>query len=265
MNKAGIVYFVGAGPGDPKLITVRGLECIREADVLIYDRLANPELLRHAKEDSEKIYCGKLPDHHTLRQEELNELILAYARAGKVVVRLKGGDPGVFGRVGEEAEHCRRHGIPYEIVPGITAGLAAPLYAGIPVTHRELGQSFACVTGHTARGELSAKRWQALATGIDTVIFYMGVKNLPDIVDRLIEYGRSPDSPAAIIEWGTLADQRVLAAPLNQLVTEARQADVRNPSIIIVGEVASLYPTLSWFTADDFVKKELQSTKNEVK
>lgn len=185
--KEGIVYLVGAGPGDPKLITVYGLECIQKADVIAYDRLVNPKLLDFAKKDAELVYCGKLPGKHHLIQDEINALLVERAQEGKVVTRLKGGDPFVFGRGAEEAEILKNHGIPYEVVPGITAGIAAPAYAGIPVTHRDFATSFALVTGH-GREEKGQDflNWPALATGIDTVAFYMSVGNIAYIAKSLL-------------------------------------------------------------------------------
>ncbi|WP_100407083.1 uroporphyrinogen-III C-methyltransferase [Bacillus solitudinis] len=242
-----IVYFVGAGPGDPKLITVRGLECIQEADCIVYDRLANPTLLNHAKEDVETVFCGKLPHHHTLTQDEINEVLVQKANEGKVVVRLKGGDPAVFGRVGEEAAYCRTHGIEYEMIPGITAGIAAPLYAGIPVTHRDHSTSFACITGHALATEMSDERWRGLVTSIDTIVFYMGIKNLPVIAEKLIEHGKEKETLAALIEWGTMPEQRVVTGTLATIVEVSAEQKIKNPSIIIVGDVVSLQEELTWW------------------
>ncbi|QRG68826.1 uroporphyrinogen-III C-methyltransferase [Brevibacillus choshinensis] len=250
MSRAGKVFLVGAGPGDPKLITVKGMECLQKADVVVYDRLANPALLEYAPQTAERIYCGKLPDNHTLQQERINELLAEKALEGHVVVRLKGGDPCVFGRVGEEAEHLAERGIPFEIVPGVTAGIAAPAYAGIPVTHREHGSSYAVVTGHLRedKPELATEKWRALATGIDTVAFYMGVANLSMIREQLIRHGRDPLTPVAIISWGTLPQQVTLTgtlADIEERLAENRQ--VTNPAIILVGGVVQLRDKISWF------------------
>src|SRR3982750_4064290 len=194
----GKVFLVGAGPGDIGLITVKGLEAIKQAEVILYDRLANPKLLDFASADCEFIYCGKLPDKHTLRQEGINDLLVQKALEGKIVVRLKGGDPGVFGRVGEEAEALANRKIPFEIVPGISSGMAAPLYAGIPVTHRQFGETFAVVTAHSQSKEgKPILDWKSLANGIDTIAFYMGVANLPYICENLIANGKSKDTPVA--------------------------------------------------------------------
>lgn len=250
MSRTGKVYLVGAGPGDPKLITLKGLECLQQADVVVYDRLANPALLEYAPAQAERIYCGKLPDNHTLKQEAINELLAEKAWAGNVVVRLKGGDPCVFGRVGEEAEHLARYGIPFEIVPGVTAGIAAPAYAGIPVTHREHGSSFAVVTGHLRedKPELATEKWRALATGVDTVAFYMGVANLPQICTQLIRHGRDPKTPVAIIAWGTLPQQVTLTGTLEDIVERlAANSQITNPAIILVGDVVQLREKINWF------------------
>lgn len=250
MSQTGKVYLVGAGPGDPKLITVKGLECLQQADVVVYDRLANPALLEHAPETAERIYCGKLPDNHTLKQEKINELLAEKALAGNVVVRLKGGDPCVFGRVGEEAEHLARLGVPFEIVPGVTAGIAAPAYAGIPVTHREHGSSFAVVTGHLRedKPELATEKWRALANGIDTVAFYMGVANLPLIRSQLILHGRDPQTPVAVIAWGTLPQQTTVTGTLANIEERlAENSQITNPAIILVGDVVQLRERINWF------------------
>lgn len=247
MNK-GKVYLVGAGPGDPKLLTIRGLETIREADCIVYDRLASPRLLGYARKDAERIYCGKLPDRHTLTQEEINQLLVEKALAGKIVTRLKGGDPAIFGRVGEEAEELAKHGIPFEIVPGVTAGIAAPAYAGIPVTHRDYNSSLAIVTGHERPEKTeSSINWEKLATAVETLIFYMGVGNLPFIREQLIQHGRSPQTPVALIRWGTTVDQQTVVGTLADIEEKRQQAGLTNPAIIIVGEVVKLRDKLQWF------------------
>jgi len=244
----GKVYLVGAGPGDPKLITLKGLECIQIADVIVYDRLANPVLLDHKKEGAELIYCGKLPHNHTLRQEAINQLLVEKALEGKVVTRLKGGDPCVFGRVGEEAETLAANGLEYEIVPGVTSGIAVPAYAGIPVTHREYGSTFAMVTGHLGvdKGD-SEEKWQALARGIDTISFYMGVANLPHICSQLIKYGRSPQTPVAVISWGTTEQQLTVIGTLETIQEIVTGSDITNPAIILVGEVVAIREKIKWF------------------
>lgn len=244
----GTVYLVGAGPGDPRLITVYGLECIQKADVIAYDRLVNPDLLQHAKAGAELIYCGKLPGKHHFIQEEIHSLLVEKALEGKIVTRLKGGDPCVFGRGAEEAEVLAEHGIPYEFVPGITAGIAAPAYAGIPVTHREHATSFAIVTGHgrTEKGQ-DFLNWQALATGIDTVAFYMSVGNLSHISKQLIAHGRSAQTPVAVIEWGTTKKQRTITGVLENIVDIVANEQFSNPSMVLVGEVVQLRDKIKWY------------------
>lgn len=258
----GKVFLVGAGPGDPKLITVRGLETIKIADCIVYDRLASPRLLAHAKPGVELIYCGKLPDRHTLTQEEINQVLVDKALEGKVVTRLKGGDPSIFGRVGEEAEELVAHDIPFEIVPGITSGIAAPAYAGIPVTHRDFNSSLAIVTGHERPDKtVSSVNWEKLSTAVGTIIFYMGVGNLPFIREQLIKHGRSPQTPVALIRWGTTIDQETLVGTLENIVEKREAAGLSNPSIIIVGEVVELREKLQWFEKKPFFGKRILVTR----
>jgi uroporphyrin-III C-methyltransferase len=248
MNHSGKVYFVGAGPGDPKLITIKGAEAISLADVIVYDRLVSPELLKHAQSDVVQIYCGKLPDCHMIPQEQINQIIVDHALLGKTVVRLKGGDPGIFGRVGEEAEYCAQHDIPFEIVPGITSGIAAPLYAGIPLTHRDLSSSVAIVTGHKrSDGQGSDIQWDKLATAVDTIVFYMGVKNLPLIQEQLLLHGKSPETPVALVRWGTLSQQETVTGTLHDVLEKVKKANFKSPAIIVVGEVVKLREKLTWF------------------
>ncbi len=244
----GKVYLVGAGPGDPKLITVYGLECIQKSDVIAYDRLVNPKLLEYAKDTAELIFCGKLPGKHHLIQDEIHTLLVNKAMEGKTVTRLKGGDPFVFGRGGEEAEVLVEHGIPYEVVPGVTAGIAASAYAGIPVTHRDYGTSFAIVTGH-GRADKGADHlnWPALATGIDTIAFYMGVGNLAYICQQLIAHGRKTETPVAIIERGTTEKQRTITGNLETINELAKQENIQNPAMILVGEVVQLREKIKWY------------------
>lgn len=244
----GKVYIVGAGPGDPRLITVYGMECIEQADVIAYDRLVNPKLLQYAKQDAQLVYCGKEPGRHGLIQDEIHELLVKEGLNGKVVVRLKGGDPFVFGRGAEEAAVLREAGIPYEVVPGITAGIAAPAYAGIPVTHRDHATSFAIVTGH-GREEKGNDflDWQALATGIDTIAFYMSVGNIQHISKQLIAHGRPSTTPVAVIEWGTTDKQRTMTATLETIAEEIKHQVFQNPSMIIVGDVVQVREQIQWF------------------
>ncbi|MDQ0201152.1 uroporphyrinogen-III C-methyltransferase [Neobacillus ginsengisoli] len=244
----GRVYLVGAGPGDPKLITIYGMECIQKADVILYDRLVNDALLEHAKDGAELIFCGKLPGKHQIIQEQIHELLIEKAAKGKTVTRLKGGDPCIFGRVGEEAEVLAEHGIPYEIVPGITSGIAAPAYAGIPVTHRDYASSFAIVTGHgRAEKEEDHLNWSALAQGIDTIAFYMGIGNLNYICTKLIEHGKNPNTKAAIIQWGTTERQKTVTGNLLTIEERAANAGITHPAIVLVGDVVGVREKISWF------------------
>ncbi|WP_042477386.1 uroporphyrinogen-III C-methyltransferase [Bacillus ndiopicus] len=243
----GKVYIVGAGPGDVELITLKGLRCIKEADVILYDRLINRELLSYAKPNAQLIFCGKLPNRHAMIQEHINHSLVQYAKQGKVVTRLKGGDPFVFGRGAEEAEVLAENHIPYEIVPGITAGIAAPAYAGIPVTHRDFGSSFAIVTGHMKEGKDDSIKWESLANGVDTLAIYMGVGNLPYICQNLLKYGRSATTPVALVYMGTFEEQQTVTGTLVTIVEIAQETQVKNPSIIIVGEVVSLREKIQWF------------------
>lgn len=247
MNK-GYVYLVGAGPGDVGLITVKGLECIKQADVIVYDRLANPRLLSYAKGDAKYIYVGKTPDHHTLKQEEINQVLVDEALKNQVVTRLKGGDPYVFGRGGEEGETLREAGVPFEVVPGITSAIAVPSYAGIPVTHRHLTSSFTVITGHEDPLKASSQiNWLRLAEDPGTLIFLMGVGHLKEIVHQLVTNGKSDQTSIALIRWGTRPEQQVVVGTLATIVEEVERAGLTSPAIIIVGEVVKMRDTLSWF------------------
>ncbi|CEG26409.1 uroporphyrinogen-III C-methyltransferase [Bacillus sp. B-jedd] len=244
----GKVFLVGAGPGDIGLITVKGLEAIKAAEVILYDRLANPKLLDFAPAGCELIYCGKLPDRHVLRQEMINAILVEKALEGKTVVRLKGGDPGVFGRVGEEAMALAEQGISYDIVPGISSGIAAPVYAGIPVTHREFGESFAVVTAHDkSKDGHPDLDWKSLASGIDTIAFYMGISNLPFICENLVKHGKTAATPVILIQWGTFGRQKVLEGTLGDIAEKAVVEKFTNPAITLVGEIVSLRKKLAWF------------------
>lgn len=254
----GRAFLVGAGPGDVQLITVKGLEAIKKAEVILYDRLANPKLLGYAPADCELIYCGKLPDRHVLRQEMINDLLVAKVLEGKIVVRLKGGDPGVFGRVGEEAAALAEKGLSFEIVPGITAGISAPLYAGIPVTHREFGESFAVVTAHDKSENGKPKLdWKGLASGIDTIAFYMGISNLRYISENLIKHGKPADTPVILIQWGTLSRQQTLEGTLSNIAAKAKQVNFTNPAITLVGDIVSLREKLNWFEKKPLFGKQI--------
>ncbi|MEQ2525201.1 uroporphyrinogen-III C-methyltransferase [Robertmurraya yapensis] len=243
----GKVYLVGAGPGDPELITVKGLRYLQQADIILYDRLVNPELLTYAKEGAQAIFCGKDPKAHVIQQEAINQNLVKYATEGHQVVRLKGGDPFVFGRGGEEAEVCVKNQIPFEVVPGITAGIGAAAYAGIPVTHRHISKSFAFITGHQAGDEEAEQQWSHLAKGVDTICIYMGVTHLASIVSNLIKHGKSPDTPIALIHWGTLPTQQTVVGTLKTIVDDVKTAGITNPSMTVIGEVVRLNEELSWF------------------
>ncbi|TYT76173.1 uroporphyrinogen-III C-methyltransferase [Desulfobotulus mexicanus] len=244
----GKVYLVGAGPGDPGLFTLKGRDCMARAGVIIYDYLAAPALLALAAPDAECIYVGKKGGDHTLSQEGINQLIVDKARTGRTVVRLKGGDPFIFGRGGEEAEVLKAEGIPFEIVPGVTAGIAASAYAGIPLTHRKMTATLAFVTGHEdPTKEDSRIDWEALSRGIGTLVFYMGVKNLPLITKQLLKYGRNPETPVALIRWGSTSQQQTVTGTLATIEEEVRRVGLKAPAIIVVGEVVELRSTLAWF------------------
>jgi uroporphyrin-III C-methyltransferase len=237
----GIVYIVGGGPGDPGLITVKGLDCLRRADVVLHDRLVAPELLDEAPAYAEVIDVGKEPKRHRRSQAEINALLIEKARAGKVVVRLKGGDPFVFGRGGEECQALAKAGIRYEVIPGISSVIAVPAYAGIPVTQRGVSTAFTVVTGHTAETGID---WGSISqTG--TLIFVMGVEHLPEIMGQLVAHGRSSNTPAAIIADGTTSRQFVVVGTLADLV--GKTEDVQPPALLIVGEVVRLREQIDWF------------------
>jgi uroporphyrinogen III methyltransferase/synthase len=243
----GKVFLIGAGPGDPGLITVKGVALLAAADAVVYDRLVNPRLLGYARPDAEVIFAGKSPERHALRQEEINALLVRLAREGKVVARLKGGDPFVFGRGGEEAEVLKEAGIPFSVVPGVTAAVAAPAYAGIPVTHRDFTSSFAVVTGNEDPSKPdSALDWEKLA-GSGTLIFLMGMANLPEIAARLQRAGMPAETPAAVIQWGTTAKQRTVTGNLSDITGKVAAAGITNPAVVVVGRVVTLRERLAWF------------------
>ena len=245
---AGMVYLVGAGPGDYRLISIKAVDCLKMADVVVYDRLADDRILRWAPDNAEYIYVGKASSNHTMKQEDINQLLVDKAKEGKCVVRLKGGDPFVFGRGGEEGLLLRENNLPFEIVPGITSAISVPAYAGIPVTHRAVATSFAVVTGHEdpTKGK-SNMRWEHLATGVDTLVFLMGVANLPHITSKLIANGRSADTPAAVIRWGTKPEQRTLITTVGNDAEDVAKNGIKPPAIFIVGEVVNLRDSLQWF------------------
>ena len=242
----GEVYLVGAGPGDPDLMTFKALRLLQSADVVLYDRLVAPQIVDMARRDAERIYVGKRRAEHTLPQQQINQLLLELARAGKRVVRLKGGDPFIFGRGGEEIDLLARHGIPFQVVPGITAASGAACYAGIPLTHRDYAQSVRFVAGYL-KGNRLEHDWAAFNNPTETLVFYMGLEGLPEICRQLQRHGRRPDTPAALIERGTLAGQRVLTGTLKTLPDVVAAAVPRAPTLIIVGDVVRLHGDLAWF------------------
>jgi uroporphyrinogen III methyltransferase/synthase len=244
----GFVYLIGAGPGDPGLITARGQDCIARAQVILYDYLANDRLLAHAPPGVELIYAGKVGGAHNREQSQINELLVAKALEGKVVARLKGGDPFIFGRGGEECEALAAAGIPYEIVPGVTAAIGAAAYAGIPLTHRGLATSVTFVTGHESPDKPNSQiDWQSLAPPHGTLVFYMGMRNLPQITRGLMDHGRPPGTPVALIRWGTHPDQEVLTGTLATIVAMAHEAGFKAPAVTVVGDVVRLRDRLRWF------------------
>lgn len=245
-----MVYLVGAGPGDPGLLTVKARECLEKADTVVYDYLADSRILALVPERAERIYVGKSAGNHAMKQEDISKLLVKLSREGKCVVRLKGGDPFVFGRGGEEALLLAENGLPFEIVPGVTSAIAVPAYAGIPVTHRGIAVSFAVVTGHEdPTKEASGIDWQKLATGVDTLVFLMGVGNLPAITQELMRHGRAGATPAAVIRWGTRPEQETLITTVENAAADVAKAALKPPAIFIVGEVVRYREKLRWFDA----------------
>lgn len=258
----GRVYLVGAGPGDPKLLTLRGKECLEQADVVLYDYLANPALLSHAPDQAERIYVGRRGKGKYPAQDEINHILVDRAQQGKVVVRLKGGDPFLFGRGGEEAEVLAAAGIDFEVVPGVTAAIAAPAYAGIPVTHRTLASTVTFVTGHEDPDKpTTVLEWPKLASSQGTLVFLMGMKNLTAIVSNLLAEGRASTTPVAIIRWGTRAAQQTVVGTLSDIVGKADAAQLEPPTVIVVGEVVRLRPQLNWFEHRPLFGKRILMTR----
>lgn len=258
----GIAYLIGAGPGDPGLLTIKGKICIEKADTVIYDYLADESLLSYAKPDAEFIYAGKQAGNHALTQEEINDLLVKYVAEGRVVARLKGGDPFVFGRGGEEALALHDAGLAFEIVPGVTSAIAAPAYAGIPVTQRAMATSFAVITGHEDPTKKdSGIDWQGLAKGADTLTFVMGLGNLPEITEKLQRYGRSGDTPAAVIRWGTKAEQQTVVGTLADIAERVKESGLKPPGLFIVGEVVSLRTQLNWRETQPLFGKRIVITR----
>lgn len=259
----GKVYLVGAGPGDARLITLKGLDCLGKGDVIVYDRLANPSLLRKTKPGAEKIYVGKRTDRHTMKQEDISQLLVDLALTGKTVVRLKGGDPTIFGRVGEEAELLRQHGIPYEIVPGITAAISVPAYAGIPVTHRDMASSLSIITGHESPDKLDLSiDWEKVTNATGTLVFMMGVAKIGYISTQLIHHGRPPETPVALVRWGTRAEQETLTGTLADIERKVLEADFKPPAVIVVGEVVAQREQLKWAESMPLFGKRILVTRS---
>ncbi len=242
----GEVYLVGTGPGDPDLLTFRALRLMQQADVVLYDRLIGDGILNLVRRDAERIYVGKLPDNHSVPQEEIGRMLIRLAQDGKRVLRLKGGDPFVFGRGGEEIEALSENGVAFQVIPGVTAAVGCASYAGIPLTHRDHAQGCMFVTGHEKDGKLNLN-WESLIQPRQTVVVYMGLSSMAAITGGFIEHGADPTTPAAVIENGTRAGQRVITGTLESLPGKAKEADIKSPALIIVGSVVTLREKLSWF------------------
>ncbi len=259
-KKRGKVYLVGAGPGDIGLTTIKAKACIQKADCIVYDRLANKGLLEFKKDGAEVYYVGKKGSDHTSTQKNINELLVSEARKGKLVVRLKGGDPFIFGRGGEEAEILADEKIPFEIIPGVTSAIAAPAYAGIPLTHRDYSSTVAFITGHEAPYKEGARvNWEKISTGAETLVFLMGAKNLSLNVAKLIESGRTPDTPVALVRCGTRPEQKTIIGTLKDIVSKVKS--IQPPAILIVGEVVKLREKLNWFETNPLFGKRIIITR----
>ena len=260
---APMVYLVGAGPGDPGLITIRGKELLERAEVLIYDYLASRKLLKYVPKSAEFIYAGKRGgDKHTHTQEEINRMLVDRAKSGKKVVRLKGGDPFIFGRGGEEVEELVKAGISFEVVPGVTSATAAATYAGIPITHREYTSTVAFVTGHEDPTKADSNiAWDKLATGVGTIVVYMGIKNLPSITEKIIRYGRDPLTPVAVVRWASTSEQRTVVGNLANIAEIVRLNNIKPPSLVVIGEVVNLRDTINWYEKRPLFGKRVVVTR----
>ncbi|WHH59213.1 uroporphyrinogen-III C-methyltransferase [Petroclostridium sp. X23] len=258
--KKGKVYLVGAGPGDYKLITLKALELIQKAEVLVYDRLVNKKILKYRPTGCELVYVGKKPNHHTLTQDQINDVLIQKANEGKIVVRLKGGDPFIFGRGGEEAEYIRQHGADFEIVPGISSFYACPAYAGIPVTHRDFSTSVHVITGHEEDGKQDVD-YAALAKLKGTLVFLMGMKNIGTITRNLIKNGKAPATPAAVIHWGTTSRQRTAAGTIESIEDIVKEKNITSPSVLVIGEVVTLQKELEWLSLKPLFGKRILVTR----
>jgi uroporphyrinogen III methyltransferase/synthase len=260
-GRTGRLNLIGAGPGDPGLLTIKGKTCIEQADVIVYDYLANEEFLRYAKPQAELIFVGKKGGEAHIGQEEINRILIEKARRGKTVVRLKGGDPFIFGRGGEEAVAAGGAGIPFEIVPGVTAAVGVPAYAGIPLTHRDVASAVTFVTGHEDPGKENGQiPWEKLS-GIGTLVFFMGLSNLPEIVRQLLRHGQTPRTPVAVTRWGTRPEQRTVVGVLEDIVEKVRAEALKPPALIIVGEVVKLREQLNWFEGRPLFGKRILVTR----
>ena len=258
----GIVYLIGAGPGDPGLLTLKGKDVLSKADVIIYDYLANKAFLKYAKPEAELIYVGKQGGHHTMSQGDINRLIVQKSKNGQSVARLKGGDPFIFGRGGEEAQELVTAGVPFEVVPGVTSAISVPAYAGIPLTHREHTATVAFITGHEdPQKEKSSIAWDRISTGIGTLVFLMGVGNLPKIAQNLIHHGRSPKTPVAVIRRGTVTAQKTVTGTLESIAERVEKQGLRPPAIIVVGNVVGLRDELNWFETKPLFGKRIVVTR----
>jgi len=246
--KKGKVYLIGAGPGDVGLLTVKGLKCLQKAEAVVYDFHLNAQILNYINHDAEFIYAGKRGGHHAMTQDEINQALVDKANEGKIVCRLKGGDPFVFGRGGEEAEVLVNEGIEFEVIPGVSSSIAAPAYAGIPLTHRKYSSSFTVITGNEdiTKPESSID-WSKLANGFDTLVFLMGVKNIGAITSKLIEHGKSPDTPVAVVRWGTRPDQKTVVSTLKDIAGLVKDENIKPPAVMVVGNVVKLRDTLKWY------------------
>lgn len=263
ISKPPRVYLVGAGPGDPGLITIRGKQLLERAEVVIYDYLASPKLLKHVPKNAELIYAGKKGGvKHTHTQEEINRMLVDRALSGRVVVRLKGGDPFIFGRGGEEIEELVAEGIPFEVVPGVTSATAAATYAGIPITHRQYTSTVAFVTGHEDPTKSDSRiDWQKLATAVGTIVIYMGIKNLPNLTRDIIAAGRDPKTPVAVVRWASTPEQRTVVGNLETIADIVRENNIKPPSLIIIGEVVNLRDTIDWYEKRPLFGKRILVTR----
>jgi len=248
----GKVYLVGAGPGDPDLFTLKGKKCLEDAEVILYDRLVDELILDFASAYAELIYCGKEAGNHGLPQREIEDIMIRRAREGKIVVRLKGGDPFIFARGGEEAEALAKAGISFEVVPGVSSAIAVPAYVGIPLTHRDYASSIAIVTGHKSCGGKGEVKWAQLAHAVDTVVILMGLGNLRENMNRLMAGGCDPERPVAVVRWGTCASQQTLVGTVGTIADLAKKSSFQPPAVIVVGEIVRFSEKLGWFNSTSF-------------